>query len=336
MIVRARAPLRVDLAGGWTDVAPYAARSGGAVLNVAVTLYAHATVETGGEGVRLHARDLGGHVTARRAADLRPEGELALLQAAARKYAPTDAFALSTWCDAPPGSGLGGSAALGVALVAALSAARGEDRLPAELAADAFELERVDAGVVGGKQDQYAAALGGVQFLSFEDPALTATRLRLPAAAYYELEQSLVLCYSGVSRFSDATHRTVWRRYEAGDRDVAAALDGIKGCALQMRRALENGDLPETARLMDENWRHQRALAEGMQTESMATLERAARAAGAEGVKACGAGAGGCLAVLAKPGCEVDVAHALRDAGGTVLPARFDTRGVVSWSPLPR
>jgi D-glycero-alpha-D-manno-heptose-7-phosphate kinase len=336
VIVRARAPLRVDLAGGWTDVAPYAAVHGGAVVNVALTLYVHVVVETGGEGVQLHALDLGSHVTARRLEDLHADGELALLKAAARRYGPAGGFALTTRSDAPAGSGLGGSGALGVALIAALTAARGEQRLAAELAAAAFELERVDAGVMGGRQDQYAAALGGVQFLAFRDPAVTATRLTLPPAAQRELEQSLVLCHSGASRLSDATHRRVWERYQAGDAAVARALDGIKGCAVAMREALVRGDLGETARLMNENWRHQQALAEGMQTDIMAQLERAALAAGADGLKACGAGAGGCLAVLARPGRETDVAAALRSLGATVLRATFDTAGVVTWAPTPR
>jgi D-glycero-alpha-D-manno-heptose-7-phosphate kinase len=336
VIVRARAPLRVDLAGGWTDVAPYAASRGGAVLNVAVTLYVHVIVETGGEGVQLHALDLGAHVTARRAEDLRADGELALLKAAARRYAPDGGFSLTARSDAPPGSGLGGSGALGVALVAALTAARGEQRLAAEVAADAFELERVDAGVMGGKQDQYAAALGGVQYLAFRDPAVTSTRLRLPPAAFRELEQSLVLGYSGASRFSHETHRRVWEAFAAGDGAVARALDGIRDCAVAMRETLVKGDLGETARLMNENWRYQQALAGGMQTDAMATLERAARAAGADGIKACGAGAGGCLAVLARPGREVDVAAAMRALGATILRATFDSAGVVTWTPTPR
>lgn len=336
MIVRARAPLRVDLAGGWTDVAPYAGRRGGAVVNAALTLYVHVVVETGVEGVALHALDLGAHVTARRAEDLRADGELGLLKAAARRHGPPVGFALTVRSDAPPGSGLGGSGALGVALVAALAAARGERPLAAEVAAAAFELERLDAGLMGGKQDQYAAALGGVQYLAFGDPEVSASRLRLPDAALYELEQSLVLCYSGATRFSDATHRRVWERYQAGERDVAAALDGIRACAVAMREALQTGDLAAVARIMNENWAHQRALAEGMQTPVMAQLERVARAAGADGIKACGAGAGGCLAVLAKPGREVDVAAAMRAEGAAILRATFDRDGVVTWTPTPR
>lgn len=332
MIVRARAPMRVDLAGGWTDVPPYVSRAGGAVVNVAITLYAHAFVRPQREGVRLSALEHGSVVTARRAEELRPDGELALLKAAARRYAPPGGFELVTRSDAPAGSGLGGSGALGVALVAALTAARGERRMPAEIAQVAHEVEVHDAGVRGGKQDQYIAALGGVQYMEFHDPGVSSTRLEVPFACLKELEQHLVLCFTGAPRSSDATHRGVWERIERADAGVLRALDGIKVCAERMRDALVQGDVGRVGELLAENWRHQQALAPGMQTDAMRTLERAAYAAGSDGAKACGAGAGGCLVFLAKPGRDFAVAEALRAAGGTVLRFTFDGAGVVTWT----
>ena len=336
MICRARAPLRIDLAGGWTDVAAYAARAGGAVVNVAITLYAHAWVRSEGQGVRLRALDLGALVDARRPEELRAGGELALLKAMARRFPPGGGFELATRSDAPPGSGLGGSGALGVALAAALGAARGERRLPAEIAGLAHEVELHDAGVLGGKQDQYAAALGGLQFLAFGDPEVSLARLDVPAACLRELELHLVLCYTGASRVSGETHRRVWERYAAGDAEIVRALDGLRGCALAMREALERGDVGRVAEVLNENWRYQRALGAELETERMRELERVAFAAGADGVKACGAGAGGCLVFLAKPGREFDVAEALRGAGGQVLRFTFDTTGVVTWVETER
>ncbi|MBI1723094.1 MAG: hypothetical protein HYR48_04215 [Gemmatimonadetes bacterium] len=336
MIVRARAPLRIDLAGGWTDVPPYVSRAGGAVVNVAITLYAHALVRPQREGVRLSALEHGSVVTARRAEELRADGELALLKAAARRYAPPGGFELVTRSDAPAGSGLGGSGALGVALVAALTAARGERRLPAEIAQAAHEVEVHDAGVRGGKQDQYIAALGGVQYMEFGDPAVSCTRLDVPFACLKELEQHLVLCFTGAPRSSDATHRGVWERIERGEPEVLRALDGIKACAMRMRNALVQGDVGRVGELVAENWRYQQALAPGMQTETMQALERAAYAAGADAAKACGAGAGGCLVFLAKPGGDFAIAEALRAAGGTVLRFTFDGTGVVAWQASER
>jgi D-glycero-alpha-D-manno-heptose-7-phosphate kinase len=328
--------MRIDLAGGWTDVAPYAGAHGGVVVNVAITLYAHALVRTGGDEVLVRALDLGASVSARRASDLRADGELALLKAAARRHGPAGNFELTTRSDAPPGSGLGGSGAMGVALVAALLAMKGDRRMPALIAAEAFATETEDAGVVGGKQDQYAAALGGLQFLSFGDPEVTATRIVMPEDASHELEHHLVLCYTGVSRFSSATHEKVWAGYARKEKPIVTALDGLRVCGLDMKAALERGDLGQVGSVLAENWRLQQQLAEGMQTDSMRRLEGIARAAGADGAKACGAGAGGCLAFLSKPGREFELAEALHAAGGAILRFAFDQAGVKSWESVER
>ncbi|HTT69108.1 MAG TPA: hypothetical protein VMF70_13880 [Gemmatimonadales bacterium] len=330
-IAHARAPLRIDLAGGWTDVAPYAARSGGAVVNLAITLRAHVQVRRQKGGVSLHALDLGAAVSARRAAELRPDGELGLLKAAARRLGPPGGFEVLTSSDAPPGSGLGGSAAMGVALVAAFAALREERPLAAEIAQRAFELEAGDAGIVGGRQDQYAASLGGLQFLEFDARRVSATRLDPGEDGLRELERHLVLCYSGASRLSAEMHAQVWRRYADGDHAVALALDGLRECALEMRDVLARGDVAAVGGLLLRNWAHQCALGEGMETPAMSALARAAAASGAAGWKACGAGAGGCMVFLAKAGRAFAVAEALRGAGATVLRYAVDGTGVVTW-----
>ncbi len=336
-MIRARAPMRIDLAGGWTDVPAYASRHGGAVVNVAITLYAHAAVTRGGRGITLRALDLGAAATARHVQDLRADGELALVKAVARSLAPDDGgIEIVTRSDAPAGSGLGGSGALGVALVAAMDLLKGDTRMPIEIAGTAFTIETREAGIVGGSQDQYAAALGGFQYLSFGEPSVTSTRPDVPAACRRELEQALVLCYTGASRFSADTHHRVWDAYERGEAPTRHALDGLRACALAMRTALEQGAVGDVARVLSENWRLQRELVEGMQTDAMRRIEAAAAAAGADGAKACGAGAGGCLVLLAKPGCEFDVAEAVRGAGGTVLPFGFDMFGVTAWKAEAR
>jgi D-glycero-alpha-D-manno-heptose-7-phosphate kinase len=332
MIAHARAPLRIDLAGGWTDVAPYARRAGGAVVNVAIDLRAHVQVRSRGGDVTVRALDLGAVATARDASALRPDGELGLLKAAARRLGPPGGFEVVTASDAPPGSGLGGSGALGVALAAGFATLRGERPMPAELAQRAYQLEAEDLGVLGGRQDQYAAALGGLQFLEFGEPGVSATRLAPPESFLRELERHLVLCYTGASRLSGETHARVWRRFAEGDAQVGAALDGIRRCAGAMRDAIGRAELVAMGEILAENWAHQQALVPDMQTGVMKTLERAAAAAGASAAKACGAGAGGCLVFLARPGCAFAVADAVRAAGGTVLRFTFDTAGVVCWS----
>ncbi|HEY2805890.1 MAG TPA: hypothetical protein VGI92_08530 [Gemmatimonadales bacterium] len=336
-MIRARAPLRIDLAGGWTDVPAYASKHGGAVVNVAITARAHVTLSRGGRGVTLRALDLGAALSAQRVQDLRADGELALVKAVARRLAPEGGgLTIVTRSDAPAGSGLGGSGALGVALVAAMDRARDASRLPAEIAAAAFEIETQEAGIIGGSQDQYAAAIGGFQYLSFGEPVMTTRRPDIPAACRFELERSLVLCYTGASRFSSDTHRRVWESFDRGDISTRRALDGLRRCADEMLRALESSDLATVALVLAENWRLQQQLAEGMQTEAMRRIEAAAADAGADGAKACGAGAGGCVVLLARPGREFDVAEAVKNVGGTVLPFGFDMNGVAAWEASER
>ncbi len=336
MIVRARAPTRLDLAGGFTDVPPYSARAGGAVTNVAISLYAHALVRRRRGGVRLHALDYGAHVSARRASELPVEGDLALLAAAAKRYGPRGDFEIVTHADYPSGSGLGGSGAMGVAVVAALAAARGASPLPAEVAQLAHRLETEDAKVPGGRQDQYSAALGGFEFLEFEDPAVRATRLDVPAACMRDLEHHLVLCYVGASRFSGRTITRVMARYEAGDAAVTAALDGLRACALAMRDALLRGDVAAVGEVLSEDWRHMKALGPELETAKMRTLIEAAGRAGAKAWKACGSGAGGCLLFLAPTGEEHALAEHLCEAGGTILRYTFDVTGVQAWRSQER
>ena len=331
MIARARAPTRLDLAGAWTDVPPYSERAGGAVVSVAITLHAHAIVRRRRGGVRLHALDYGATVGARRASELPVGGDLALLSAAAKRLGPRGDFELTTRADYPPGSGLGGSGAMGVAVVAALVAARGKSPLPAEIAQVAHRIETEDAKIAGGKQDEYSAALGGVQYLEFADPAVSATRLAVPPACLCDLEQHLVLCYVGASRFSGRTIERVMERYASGDAAVGAALDGLKACAVRMRAVLLRGDVGAVGELLAENWRHQQALDPAMATPAMLRLAEVAARLGVRGWKACGSGAGGCLVFLALPSEEHALGEALRAAGGTILRYTFDAVGVEAW-----
>jgi D-glycero-alpha-D-manno-heptose-7-phosphate kinase len=336
VIARARAPTRLDLAGGFTDVPPYSARVGGAVTSVAISLYAHAVVRRRRGGIRLHALDYGAHVSARRVGELPVEGDLALLAAAAKRHGPRGDFEIVTHADFPTGSGLGGSGAMGVAVVAALAAARGASPLRAELAQQAHALETVDARVPGGRQDQYCAALGGFQFLEFSDPAVRATRLDPPPPCVRDLEHHLVLCYAGASRFSGRTIGRVMARYEAGDAVVTAALDGLRGCGVAMRNALLAGDVGAVGEVLVDNWRHMRALGPELETPAMRKLAEAAGRVGVKAWKPCGSAAGGCLIFLAPPGEEPAVAEALREAGGTVLRYTFDVTGVEAWKSQER
>lgn len=329
IVTHALAPLRLDFAGGWTDVPPYSEREGGVVVSVAIGLYAHAMVETGGQGILMTAEDLGEEVRIPGPTHLDARGKLPLLQAALRRF-PVSPCAVTTRSEAPAGSGLGSSGALDVALVKALLAARGEELGREELAHEAWQVESVEAGIPGGKQDQYSAALGGVRLLRFRDPQVEIESINLDAGLVDHLQRHMILCYTGTSRISGDTIRRVMDAYCRGDEAVVRALHGMKEVAHRMVEALADGKSDQIGALLSENWAHQCALDSQMQTPAMVRLEHAMRQAGALGGKAAGAGAGGCMFFLAGRN-PAKAAEAARQAGAQILPVTLVREGVRSW-----
>ncbi|MGN6392630.1 MAG: GHMP family kinase ATP-binding protein [Gemmatimonadales bacterium] len=325
-IARASAPVRLDFAGGWTDVPPFSAREGGVVVAGAIGLSAHAEVRCGGTGLRLVAEDLDDALELPDESALSPSGPLSLLQAGLRLL-PVGPCALTTRSDAPPGSGLGSSGALDVALVAALACARGEAPSVEEIARLACHLEGVEAAIPGGRQDQYAAAFGGFLRLGFRDPDVTVEPLPLDAALLAELERRIVLVYTGASRFSGNTISRVMQAYERGNAGVTGALHGLREVAERMADTLRRGDLTAVGALLDANWRHQQTLDAGMCTSPMQRLTDAMRRAGALGGKAAGSGAGGSMFFLGPEDPEPARKAALA-LGMQILPVRWAGSGV--------
>ncbi|HKH84718.1 MAG TPA: hypothetical protein VKA25_13595 [Gemmatimonadales bacterium] len=323
---RAAAPVRLDLAGGWTDVPPFSVREGGVVVTAAIRLFARAEVRLGGSGFRLVSEDLHDELHVRDSAGLVNDGRLALLKAGLRML-PVGACSLSSRSDAPPGSGLGTSGALDVALVAALSAARGESPDPVDIADRACHLEAVEAGIPGGRQDQFASSHGGFLRLDFRDPDAEVRRLNLDSEFVENLSRRTVLCYTSASRFSGTTIERVMRAYERGEPHVARALQGLRGVAEEMEAALIAADMVRVGRLLSANWAFQQALDPHMRTDEMARLERAVFEAGALGGKAAGSGAGGCMFFLAPDDAE-PVRQAVRAAAVTLLPVQWAMYGV--------
>ena len=325
--VRAAAPARLDLAGGWTDVPPYSARVGGVVVSAGVQLYAHAEVRPGGSRYRLVAEDLGQEIEVPDASMIPSRGALPLLAAGLRML-PVGPCTLITRSDAPHGSGLGSSGALDVALVTALSHVRGELPDRRRIAELACHLEAAEAGISGGRQDQFAAAFGGFLRLEFHDPTVAVEQVTVGSDVAAELERRMLLCYTGASRFSGTTIDRVMQAYERGDPAIAGALHGLRAAGERMPEALLAGDLSRIGALLSENWRHQQALDPAMCTPLMSRLEQAMREAGALGGKAAGSGAGGSMFFLLGREDTRPALEAARGLGMTLLPLRWAQEGV--------
>lgn len=217
-----------------------------------------------------------------------------------------------------------------VALIAALDHARGRPVTAIETAERAWHLEVVEAGLPGGKQDQYASALGGFQVLRFAGSRVEATGLPLEPELVGWLERHTVVCYTGQSRVSGSTIARVMDRYRRGDPVVSGALDGLADTADRMAEALGRGHLSEIGRLLTVNWCHQRALDPGMSTPLMSQLDETMAGLGALGGKAAGAGAGGTMFFLV-PDDPAGAAAAARALGVTILPLTWASKGVRLW-----
>ena len=315
----AAAPVRLDLAGGWTDVPPFAAREGGVVVNAAIGLKAHAELTLGGDLIRLVAEDLGQQLECADSGGLVLDGRLSLHKAALRMFPVTGRYTLTTRADAPPGSGLGTSGALDVALIAVLAAARQERLEARETAEHAWHLETQEAGIPGG-----------VHRLTFRDPDVGTEPVTLDPAFAAALERRTLLCYTGRSRVSGETIARVMAAYERGDRGVTGALRAMKDLAERMAEALRAADAARVGAMLSENWTRQQELDPGMRTEEMARLEAAMAGAGVLGGKAAGSGAGGTMFFLTRDDPR-SATVAARTAGATLLPMAWAAEGVRAW-----
>ena len=345
--IRARAPVRIDFAGGWTDVAEFCLDEPGFVVNGAISIYSYVTILPGmtlthasgltphaysEEGVQIYSSDFDRYVEAKNIRDLEYDGNIDLVKAALKDSAVEGGLSIITQSQAPPGSGLGTSAAMGVCLLAALRRYAGISMLKYQLAEEASRIEREELGIRGGKQDQYSSALGAIQFLEFRGEAVRSSPLDLPKSALLEMEKNLVLCYTGESRLSGDVHAFVARNFAEGRRETVEAMRGLKQVACDMKDALLQGDIGRFGQLLSKNWSLQKALHPSITTDRIERLFAVAREAGATGGKACGAGGGGCLLFACRPETEHRVRRVLEENGARIIEFTFDHLGIETWT----
>ena len=347
MLLRARAPVRIDFAGGWTDVALFTEESKGLVVNAAINIYSFATIACNDgqiesdlpgkqpdskSGVRLYSADFDVHVETPDVNQLEYDGNIDLVKAALRMMlGKGDGFSLSTQSIAPPESGLGTSAAMGVALVGVVSAFKESPLLSYEYAELASSIERHELGILGGKQDHYASAVGGINFMEFMGEEVKTSSLKIAPDVCNELEKNLVLCYSGKSRPSGNIHQNVTDAYLNKEVKTRTALRNMKDIARVAKTALMNGKLSNFGQLLNENWANQKCLHPSVTNEHIDGLFNTALSHGAIGGKACGAGGGGCLVFYCEPDREHRVRQKLEESGAKIIDFNFDFGGLQTW-----
>jgi len=332
LTVRSRAPIRLDLAGGWTDVPPFSTEVGGAVVNAAINRYSYTTLKLhASDAIHLISADYGLSLTLPASEHLPYDGQLDLLKAAINRIGPHRGIELFVRSDAPPGSGTGSSAATGIAILGVLNAVRPQPLSLHQLAETAHLLETEELHVAGGKQDQYAAALGGVNYLEFKDPYVSSSPLRLSDETVNELEKRLILCYTGHTRVSGDIISAVQSAYRARSDRTVRALHRMVSIADEMRGALLHGEVDALGPLLLENWACQKDLHSSVTNSDIDHLFDVAMQNGATGGKALGAGGGGCLLFLAIADREHEVRAALDREGVQIMPFNLDRQGLQVW-----
>jgi len=338
MIIRSKAPLRISFSGGGTDVSPYMDERGGVVLSATIDKYAYASMRPRlDRDITVRSLDYDilakYHVTS----ELEYDGELDLVKAVLKKVNNGNRQGLEFFIhtDAPPGSGLGSSSTLVVALIGVLKHWHGLPLTHYEIADLAYGIERKDLGIQGGKQDQYSAVFGGFSFMEFSRSGVIVNPLRIDPETINELEYNLLLCYTGKRRLSAKIIQSQVEAYEKKDPDVLAAMDEMKSLTISMKNALLQGKLDEFGRLLHEAWLHKKRMAKEISNSEIDTLYETARNNGALGGKITGAGGGGYMFLY----CEFDkkhiVARKLEELGAEVVEFTFEPRGLQTWEVRP-
>ena len=334
-IIRSRVPLRMSFAGGGTDVPPYPETHGGVVLCAAIDRFAYASLTPTGVGTPFVAESLDYDLTASYGdtSHLVFDGELDLLKASLRRLAP-DAVGgahLYMHSDAPPGSGLGSSSAMTVAIVGALSRWLDQPLTEYETAHLAVMIERGDLGIQGGLQDQYACTFGGFNFIEFHHDAVVVNPLRINAETILELQYTLLLVFTGATRRSDGILSRQIANYSDPVGVVQDALRELKDITLDMKRALLQSRLDNFGALLHAGWENKKRLASGITNPGIDTMYEAAIRAGAIGGKVLGAGGGGYLLLSCPATRRHAVSRACEAEGGSPVPFLFEAAGLRTW-----
>ena len=339
--VRARAPLRLGLAGGGTDLSPYCDEHGGAILNATIDRFAYAHVFPNEDGkVVFRARDVGEEETVPPDSNLSVRQGLMLHRAVYARIMKDHCggagipLTVSTTIDVPAGSGLGASSALVVAL---LEAFRSALQLPLgeyDVARLAFQIERIDLGLAGGRQDQYAAAFGGLNYMEFlPEERVIVNPLRIRRDYLNEFESSLVISFTGQSRRSDTIIKEQVSGLAALNPETVVAMHALKRDATEMKVALLGGDIRRVAEILGHSWTAKKRTAAQVSNDKVEEMYEIAMRAGAWAGKISGAGGGGFLMLMTDPENRYRLISALNAAGGQASAAKLSFDGAEAWTP---
>ena len=338
MIIRSKSPFRLGLAGGGSDVSPYSDTYGGLILNATINLYAYCTIEETDNGkIEIVATDLQKKTVYGVSKSLPIDGQLDLHKGVYNRVVKEFglnalSYRITTYSDAPAGSGLGSSSTMVVCILKAFVEWQNLPMGDYEIARMAYEIERIDLGLSGGKQDQYAAAFGGFNYMEFhKDDVVIVNPLRIKRWIVDELESSMVLYYTGASRSSAAIIDEQKKNTSSGNQIAIEAMHRIKQSSVNMKLALLKGDVAAFSKILGDAWENKKKMATAISNTMIQDVFDVAMEAGAIAGKVSGAGGGGFIMFVVEPTKKRDVIYALDKLEGSVMPFQFSEGGTHGW-----
>jgi D-glycero-alpha-D-manno-heptose-7-phosphate kinase len=338
MITRSKAPLRLGFAGGGSDVSPYSDWHGGLILNATINQYAYCTIEETDNGkIEIIAADLEQRLSYVSAKELPIDGNLDLHKGVYNRivkafgFTPMS-FRITTYSDAPAGSGLGSSSTMVVAILKAFVEWKNLPLGDYEISRMAYEIERIDLDLSGGKQDQYAATFGGFNYMEFhQDGTVIVNPLRIKKWFINELEASMLLYYTGASRSSAAIIDEQKANTSSGNAQAIEAMHRIKQSAIDMKMALLTENITNFAKILGTAWEDKKKMATAISNPMIQEAMDTALNAGAIAGKVSGAGGGGFIMLVVEPTQKLQVSRALTKLGGQVMSFQFTEGGTRGW-----
>lgn len=339
MIIRSKAPLRIGLAGGGTDVSPYSDIYGGAILNATIDLYAYASLEPLNNGTIEFVID-GTANTLKTNADKELqlvagfELFIGVYNRIIKQFNLEPlSFRLTSFIEAPQGSGLGTSSTIVVSLIGAFVEWLNLPLGKYDIAHLAYEIERVDLKMAGGKQDQYAATFGGINFIEFlANDKVIVNPLQLKPEVIYELEFNLLLYFTATQRLSATIINEQVKNVNDKNEKSIDAMHNLKEQANQMKDALLRGELYKIGEILHFGWQNKKQMANSISNNLIDSIYTKAIETGATGGKISGAGGGGFMFFYCPAITKIKVAKAIEQLGGNVQSFKFTQQGLVTWS----
>lgn len=340
MIIRSKAPLRIGFAGGGTDVSPYCDEYGGYVLNATINMYAYCTIEPTDDGIiSFYASDRKEYFEIISADHIEIDGELKLHKGVYNRlikdFLPKEklSFRMTTYSDAPAGSGLGSSSTMVVAIIKAFTEWKNLPLGEYDMAMMAFVVEREDIGLSGGKQDQYAATFGGFNFIEFyAEHRVIVNPLRIKNWIKNEIENSLILYFTGTSRDSAQIIDEQIKNTSAHDKKSIEGMHELKYAAQEMKESILKGDFDRMAQCLREGWQSKKKTASVITNNSIDETYNFVMENGAKAAKISGAGGGGFMMIICDPQKRFELVELLKEREGSVSLVNFTDKGTEAWT----